>query len=88
MSDKIVLKDTDGAILNLDDLVVNDTTDGSMTTFRGGSSIGASIDVSSHSFGPAWQDPVDHSVEIASLKKEIQELKDMLAEHILLGHQE
>jgi len=30
----------------------------------------------------------DQSEEIAKLKKEIQELKDMIAEHILLGHQD
>ena len=29
---------------------------------------------------------IDQSDEIKALKKEIQELKDMMAEHILLGH--
>jgi len=30
---------------------------------------------------------IDQMDEIKALKKEIQELKDMIAEHILLGHE-
>lgn len=38
---------------------------------------------------PPWNiKPIDHAQEINDLKKEIQTLKDMIAEHILLGHQD
>ena len=83
MSNEIKIKGTDGTPLNLDDLVVDD---GNHT---GGGNGLIHTSTSQPILNPYWQpEAVSHHEEIAELKKEIQALKDMIAEHILLGHQD
>jgi hypothetical protein len=83
MSDKIDIKNIEGVRLDLDSMVVNtdNSADVTITTADHVNSWNTNI-------LPGYTESIDHSEEIAELKKEIKALKDMIAEHILLGHQE
>lgn len=85
MSDDKKVKESDIKI-NLDDLVVaSGSSNITIDPTYSGSSQGILVS-DDYTVGPNWPDVIDHSEEIAELKKEIQALKDMLAEHIMLGH--
>ena len=63
---------------------VLDTTDGVEMAAGHVTYTSGTVNIDGVAMSSVWETP--HSEEIAELKKEIQELKDMISEHILLGH--